>query len=91
MIAPFFVLPWCMIPLGVMIRPNGGEPILSGDPTLLLILGFSLIGWGSYTLYLILKDPDSLSRVENHPSWKHMYLMMLWAQIGFALAYIIKI
>ncbi|MEA2693039.1 MAG: hypothetical protein QOJ16_2426, partial [Acidobacteriota bacterium] len=25
---------------------------------------------------------------ENHPSWKHMYLMMMAAQAGFALAYL---
>jgi len=89
-IAPFFVLPWLLIPLGVWWKPDGVEPLLSGTAELLLGLGFSLILWGGYTVYLILRDPDALSRVENHPSWKHMYLMMFWAQIGFALAYIVK-
>ncbi len=88
MIAPCFVLPWLLIPMGVWLKVDG-QPILSGDPLFLLGLGFSLFVWGSYTVYLILRDPDALSRVENHPSWKHMYLMMFWAQIGFAAAYLV--
>lgn len=88
LIAPSFVLPWFLIPVGLLVQHNG-QPLLSGNPTLLLFLCFTLVAWGSYTVYLILRDPDALSRVENHPSWKHMYLMMLWAQIGFALAYLL--
>lgn len=89
-IAPCFVLPWLLIPVGVWIDTPGGTPLLSGDPILLYLFAASLIIWGSYTLYLILRDPEALSRVENHPSWKHMYLMMFWAQTGFALAYLFK-
>lgn len=88
MIAPCFVLPWLLIPLGLVLK-SGGEPILSGNPAMLLFLSVTLVLWGSYTLYLILKDPEALSRVENHPSWKHMYLMMFWAQVGFAVSYLV--
>lgn len=88
LIAPSFVLPWGLIPLGLKIKPDGDNPLLTGNPTLLLGLSFSLIVWGGYTVYLMLRDPESLSRVENHPSWKHMYLMMFWAQTGFAIAYL---
>ncbi|MCB9398325.1 MAG: UbiA family prenyltransferase [Acidobacteria bacterium] len=88
MIAPCFVLPWLLIPLGTLISVNG-HPILTGNPFWLNIFGLSLVIWGSYVVYLILKNPEDLSRVENHPSWKHMYLMMFWAQIGFALAYLL--
>jgi len=91
MIAPCFVVPWLLIPLGLVIRPDGETAILSGDPLLLLIFSLSLVLWGAYTVYLILRDPEALSRVENHPSWKHMYLMMFWAQIGFAAAYLIRL
>jgi 4-hydroxybenzoate polyprenyltransferase len=87
MIAPSFVLPWLLIPAGLLIHIEG-HPVLTGNPWLLIFLFVSLISWGSYTVYLILRDPDALSQMENHPSWKHMYLMMLWAQVGFALAYI---
>jgi len=90
LIAPCFVLPWILIPLGLVIRPNGRDAILSGSPLLPSLLGATLILWGSYTVYLILRDPDALSRDENHPSWRHMYLMMFWAQLGFALAYILN-
>ncbi len=88
MISPCFILPWLLIPLGLVIHTGEGVPLLTGNPVLLLALSTSLLLWGGYTVYLILKEPEALSRVENHPSWKHMYLMMMWAQVGFALAYI---
>jgi 4-hydroxybenzoate polyprenyltransferase len=89
MVAPFFVLPWLLIPLGAWIRDpwSPAHAILTGNPWLLTALGFGLAAWGGYTLRLILRDPEDLARVENHPSWTHMYLMMMVAQIGFALAY----
>jgi hypothetical protein len=53
-----------------------------------MILGPTLIVYGIYTVYLLVKNPEDLARTENHPSWTHMYLMMMVAQIGFALAYV---
>ena len=90
MISPFFVLPWLLIPLGTVLADpqNPQHPILTGNPTLLVILGAVLTVWGTYTVYLLLRDPESLATVENHPSWTHMYMMMMAAQAGFALAYI---
>ncbi len=90
-IAPFFVLPWLLIPLGAYL-PDPQAPehsILTGNASLLVALGFILVVWGSYTVYLLLRDPDELARVENHPSWTHMYLMMMFAQVGFAVAYLV--
>jgi 4-hydroxybenzoate polyprenyltransferase len=81
-IAPFFVLPFFLIPLGVW----GG--ILTGNPVLLMILGPTLIVYGVYTVYLLVRRPEELAATENHPSWTHMYRMMMVAQIGFGLAYI---
>ena len=43
-----------------------------------------------YTVYLILRDPEELARTENHISWRHMYLMMMTAQIAFIVAYLVK-
>ncbi|HEX2252208.1 MAG TPA: UbiA family prenyltransferase [Thermoanaerobaculia bacterium] len=90
-ISPFFVLPWLLLPLGVVLPDpqNPGHPILTGNPWLLTALGILLTLWGAYTVYLLVRDPDSLTRTENHPSWKHMYLMMMAAQVGFALAYVV--
>jgi 4-hydroxybenzoate polyprenyltransferase len=90
-IAPFFVLPWLLIPIGAWVRDpqNPEHAILTGNPTALTALGVGLTLWGAYTVWLLLRDPDALTRTENHPSWKHMYLMMMAAQIGFAVAYLI--
>ena len=91
MISPFFVFPWLLLPLGVLMdNPlEPGRKILTGNPTLLTILGVGLTIWGAYVCYLILKRPEELAEVENHVSWKHMYLMMMAAQVGFGVAYLV--
>ncbi len=89
-ISPFFVLPWLLLPLGVRLRDpwDASHAILTGNPVLLTTLGALLTAWGAYTVYLLVRDPASLAETENHPSWRHMYLMMMAAQVGFALAYL---
>ncbi|MCG8458698.1 MAG: UbiA family prenyltransferase [Holophagales bacterium] len=89
-ISPFFVIPWVLLPIGVQMKDpqNPDLAILTGNATLLTGLGVLLTLWGIYTVYLILRDPDELTRSENHPSWRHMYMMMMFAQIGLALAYV---
>lgn len=93
LMAPSFVLPWLLIPLGTILpdpfAPGVQHSILTGNPLALTILGLVLAGWGVFTVYLILRDPDALATTENHPSWTHMYLMMMTAQIGFAVAYLV--
>jgi 4-hydroxybenzoate polyprenyltransferase len=81
-IAPFFVLPFVLIPIGVW------RGILTGNPVLLMILGPALVLYGAYTVYLLVRRPEDLATTENHPSWTHMYRMMMVAQVGFALAYV---
>jgi len=89
MIAPFFVLPWLAIPLLARLPdPQSSGPLLTGNRELLTILGFGLAAWGAYAAYLLLRDPEDLARTENHPAWTHMYLLMMAAQAGFALAYV---
>jgi 4-hydroxybenzoate polyprenyltransferase len=83
MIAPFFVLPFLLIPVGVR------SGILTGNPLLLDALAGALVLYGSYTVYLLVRKPEELAFTENHPSWTHMYLMMMVAQVGFALAYVL--
>jgi geranylgeranylglycerol-phosphate geranylgeranyltransferase len=102
MIAPFFIFPWLLIPLGArMADPMSGptsdtlshhpraHAILTGNQTALTLLGIGLAIWGAYTVWLIVRNPDELTATENHPSWRHMYLMMMAAQIGFAVAYLV--
>lgn len=91
MIAPSFVLPWLLIPLGTLL-PDPAAPgltLLTGHAGVLTALGAGLALWGAYTCWLLLRDPASLAHTENHPSWTHMYLMMMAAQLGFALAYVV--
>jgi len=89
-ISPFFIFPWLLVPLGARLPDpqNPAHPILTGNPMILTGLGILLTLWGCYTVYLLLRDPNSLTETENHPSWKHMYLILMAGQIGFALAYI---
>ena len=91
MIAPFFVAPWLLIPLFARLPDpdGGGGRLLTGNPTFLTVLGLSLAGWGVYAASLLLKNPDDLARTENHPAWTHMYAIMMAAQVGFALAYVL--
>ncbi|HEX8617806.1 MAG TPA: hypothetical protein VF911_09505, partial [Thermoanaerobaculia bacterium] len=63
--------------------------ILTGNATFISVLGVVLALWGAYTVWLIVRNPDELTSTENHPSWRHMYLMMMAAQIGFAAAYLV--
>jgi hypothetical protein len=77
------VLPFLLIPIGVR------AGILTGNPPLLNALAALLVGYGSYTVYLLVRRPEELAFTENHPSWTHMYLMMMVAQVGFALAYVL--
>jgi geranylgeranylglycerol-phosphate geranylgeranyltransferase len=83
MIAPFFILPWLLMPLGAYLG------ILTGNRNALVALGLILATWGAYTVWLIVRNPDELTSTENHPSWRHMYLMMMAAQVGFAVAYLV--
>jgi 4-hydroxybenzoate polyprenyltransferase len=83
MIGPFFIFPWLLMPIGAAMH------ILTGNGTFLTILGIALAAWGAYTVWLIVRNPEELTATENHPSWRHMYLMMMAAQVGFAVAYVV--
>ncbi|HXM80148.1 MAG TPA: UbiA family prenyltransferase [Thermoanaerobaculia bacterium] len=89
MIAPFFVLPWLLIPLFAWLPgPAGTRALLTGNRALLTALGIVLALWGAYAARLLVRNPDELARTENHPAWTQMYLLMMAAQVGFALAYV---
>jgi 4-hydroxybenzoate polyprenyltransferase len=90
-ISPFFVLPWLLMPLGARLRDpfNPAHRLLSGNAAVLTAVGLALTAWGILTSYLIVRNPEELATTENHPSWTHMYLMMMFAQVGFAVAYLV--
>jgi 4-hydroxybenzoate polyprenyltransferase len=89
-IAPFFVIPWLLIPLFAWLPDPGRTTaaLLTGNRTVLTLLGLGLACWGAYAARLLLANPEGLARTENHPAWTHMYLLMMTAQAGFALAYL---
>jgi 4-hydroxybenzoate polyprenyltransferase len=78
---PFFVLPFLLIPVGAL------TGVLTGNPWALVALGLGMAAYGVWIGRLMLRDPASLALDDNHPSWKHMYIMMFVGQIGFAVAY----
>jgi 4-hydroxybenzoate polyprenyltransferase len=82
-ITPFFVLPFALIPIGVWLGT------LTGNRVLLLLLGPVLMAYGTYVSYLMVRRPEEMASTENHISWTHMYLMVMVAQVGFALAYVL--
>lgn len=83
-ISPSFIVPWLMLPLGLELR------ILSGHPKAIIALSVVMLVWGSYVIYLMNKDPHRLvTEGENHPSWHHMYWMMMVGHMGLAGAYLV--
>ena len=90
MITPFFIFPWLLMPLGAYLTDplHPGQRILTGNPVTLTAVGALLTLWGAFTSYLVIRRPEELATTENHPSWTHMYLMMMSAQVGFAVAYL---
>ena len=83
MVAPSLVVPFLMLPLGVRLG------VLTGHATALSILGWALTAWGAYTAWLLVRDPDALTSGSEHPSWRHMYLLMVGSQVGVAVAYVV--
>jgi 4-hydroxybenzoate polyprenyltransferase len=84
-ITPSFIVPWLMLPLGLALH------VLSGNATAILVLSLVMLLWGSYVAYLINKDPHRLvTEGENHPSWHHMYWMMMVGHLGLAGAYLVR-
>ena len=79
---PFLCLPFLLTSAGSYFN------WLMGDPTVLMILGLVMSIWGMLTVYLIVRKPKAMCSVENHPSWIHMYLMLMMAQVGYAVAYL---
>jgi 4-hydroxybenzoate polyprenyltransferase len=84
-ITPSFVLPWLILAAGVRTR------VLTGHGTAILALSAILLVWGVYVIYLMNRHPERLvSEGENHPSWRHMYWMMMAGHLGVAVAYLLR-
>lgn len=75
MIRPFLSLPFFGLSLFIAVQ-FGGEG-LSASAWTLLIAGLVLGVWGEITARGLRINPEALTSTENHPAWRHMYLMML--------------
>ena len=84
MISPFLVFPFLLLPL-VYLLPE--QTILTGNRTVLSLLGCILCIWGIVTSISLFRNPSELAGDGNHPAWWNMYLMLITAQIGYAAAY----
>jgi 4-hydroxybenzoate polyprenyltransferase len=78
-IAPFLVLPWLLLVVGVIAHGN-----TTPQGWFHAGLGVLLAGWGAWIVRLLLRDPEGLTTAKTHPSWQHMYLLMVASQIGVA-------
>lgn len=79
-IAPFFIIPFLLIPLGVYLK------ILHINTLPLTLLLF----YGLYILHLIKKYPTKLTNIEkNHISWKHSYILFMVLEVGMCVGYVI--
>jgi geranylgeranylglycerol-phosphate geranylgeranyltransferase len=83
MIAPFLSLPFLL--WGVF----GRMGYLSASRSGIYVIALLLPLVGAYTDFRILRRPEELSSGENHVSWKLIYLMMLGAYAGLAIAYLL--
>jgi 4-hydroxybenzoate polyprenyltransferase len=84
-ISPAFIVPWLLPPLGLRLD------ILTGHAGAIIALCVIMLAWGGYVIYLMNRDPHRLvTEGENHPSWHHMYWMMMVGHLGLAGAYLIE-
>ena len=84
-ISPSFVLPWFLLAGGAW------AGVLRGNHPAIFTLSAIMLLWGAYVIYLMNQDPTRLvSEGENHPSWRHMYWMMMVGHLGLAAAYLVR-
>lgn len=55
----------------------------------LSVLGAVLFLIGAFTGWLLVRDPQRLGNERNHPAWTMMYVLMMCAQAGLALVYLL--
>lgn len=82
MVAPFFIVPWLVLPL------LGWLGILTPGIGVLTTLGVILAAYGAFVVRLLFRvhEEDS-THFENHIAWRHMYGLMMVAQVGSSVIY----
>ena len=89
--APFYVLPWLALVAGAWCTP-GGRPLLSIDPLAATVLGAGLSVHGFLAARRMVLVAESLSdSSRGRSAWRHLYLVMMEAQVGVALVYLLQL
>jgi 4-hydroxybenzoate polyprenyltransferase len=83
--APFFVMPWFLLPLGAGAGP--APRLLHADPIALAAVAAGLVLYGARVARLMTR-PIRLAAGHPHPAWWHMYAMLGIAHLGIAAAYL---
>lgn len=88
LITPFFLLPWVLLVVGRLVSSFTSLQLLRTNLWATVCLGGVLVCYGAYTAFLMDQAPVNTTE-GNHVAWKHMYLMMMAAQIGLVACYFI--
>ena len=87
-ISPFFIVPWLGFVLGVL-PIWGGRAVLHTNAAATVALVAVLTAYGLYVAHVMWTRPKQFSLEGNHVSWAHMYRMMMLAQVGLVVCYIV--
>ena len=88
LMAPFYVLPWAAL----MVLPwvaVGGAPLLSVQPVAATLVGGVLLAHGSLTALGLVRRTQGSGTSLGRAAWRNLYLLMMEAQIGLALLYLL--
>lgn len=80
-VAPFLFAPW------IVVAALSAAHVLGGNAFVLFWGSVLCAAMGLRTAWLLVRDPDALTRASTHPSWVLMYLLMLVSQAVVALGY----
>ena len=83
--SPFYVLPWLLM-MAIPLLPN---PLLTASPLGLIVLGGLCAAYGIWVVLLLRDEPTRMGQEGNHLAWFHMYVLMMTAQVGSCLVYVL--
>ena len=83
--SPFYVLPWLLM-MAIPLLPT---PPLTAFPLGLIVLGGICAAYGTWVVLLLRDEPKRMGQEGNHLAWFHMYVLMMIAQMGSGLIYLV--
>lgn len=89
LISPFFIIPWLVLGAALLPPVWGGAKLIHANAFAAGILVLALALYGFYIARIMWTRPEDYSLEGNHVSWVHMYRMMMSAQVGLAVCYLL--